>query len=180
MHIYIRHVGTNEKHGTFELVQSETDPLQGDNLTFESNMTQDYSSNLFYDPVPFEFLKTYETKPQVIVTVGDQPAVCHNLTCDFVYTEPVGEVTSFTFDAATKKVVLTGTSFPTNPVDIRSVEFALTPCAVDSNTLSDTNLECTLVHEPTCGDFTPVLVANLGLIPNNAAMAATTVTCTIT
>ena len=42
----------------------------------------------------------------MIVTVGDDPAVCHNLTCDFTFIEPVGEITSFTFTESTKKLVM--------------------------------------------------------------------------
>jgi hypothetical protein len=57
-----------------------------------------YSTNLWYDPIPFEMLKTYETEPQVLVQIGDLPAVCHNLTCDYTYVEAVGEITAFTFD----------------------------------------------------------------------------------
>lgn len=34
----------------------------------------------------------------MIVTVGDMPAVCHSMKCDFTHIAAVGEVTSFTFD----------------------------------------------------------------------------------
>jgi hypothetical protein len=54
------------------------------------------STNLFYPVIPFEMLKTYETEPQVIVKVGDLPAVCHNMTCQWNYTIPEGEITAFT------------------------------------------------------------------------------------
>lgn len=57
-------------------------------------------------------LKTYETEPQVMVSVGDFPAVCHNLTCNYNYTVPVGEVTAYTYTALTKTLVLTGTLLP--------------------------------------------------------------------
>jgi hypothetical protein len=112
VNILLRFTGLHEKPGQFEIVSSETKPLVGDNLTFSANVTQPYSTNLFYEPVPFEFLRTYETKPQLIVHVDGEPVVCHNLTCDFVFTEPVGEVSAFTFDPASKKLVLTGTNLP--------------------------------------------------------------------
>ena len=63
-------------------------------------------------------LRTYETEPQLIVTVNNLPAVCHNMTCDFTYVAPVGEVTSFTFDQSTSKLVLTGTELPSVIDDI--------------------------------------------------------------
>ena len=91
------------------MVSSTVGPLQGNNLKFESKTIYPYSTNLFYNPVPFEFLKTFEEKPQLIVNVGSQPAVCHNMTCDFTYVENKGEVTGFKFDETTKKMVITGT-----------------------------------------------------------------------
>lgn len=70
-------------------IMSGTDtPLSGVNHSFYSNKTVEASTNLFYEAVPFEMLRTYETKPQVLVTVGDYPAVCHNLTCHFNYSVP--------------------------------------------------------------------------------------------
>ena len=136
-----------------------------------------YSTNLFYEPVPFEWLRTFETNPQLIVTVNSTPAVCHNLTCDFVYTDPVGEITDFTYDHATKKVVLTGTDLITQP--IRYIMFAKSRCAVDASTATNTSVTCTLVQEPTCGDHVPYLTSRLGLINNNAGLTPVTVTCTV-
>jgi hypothetical protein len=154
--------------------------LTGDNLTISFTTKVPYSSNLFYDPVPFEFLKTYHNTPQLIVSVDGRPAVCHNLTCDFSYTDPVGEVSSFTFDSATNKVVITGTSLPTSATEIRKVMFALSECIPDSATMTATNLECTLSKEPTCGSFAPSLISVLGVIPNAASVVPLTIGCTVT
>jgi len=139
-----------------------------------------YSTNLFYEPIPFEMLKTYETKPQLLVSVGDLPAVCHNLTCDFTYTAPIGEITAFTFDAATNQVVITGTDFPTAVEDIRNVKFAKSTCVVDAATLTATNIECTLAREPTCGSYIPKVTAKLGKIPHVSTIVEEVVDCTIT
>ena len=125
-------------------------------------------------------LRTFETEPQLIVTVDNLPAVCHNLTCDFTYVPPVGEVTAFTFDQSTSKLVLTGTDMPSMVTDIDKVEFALSSCLIDESTLSATNLECTLVKEPTCGDHLPILTSNLGVIPNVDGMTAETINCEVT
>lgn len=63
-------------------------------------------------------LKTFEEKPQMIINVDTLPAVCHNMTCGFTYIANQGEVTAFTFDAATKKVAITGTNLPTKLTDL--------------------------------------------------------------
>ena len=49
-----------------------------------------------------------------MVTVDNEPAACHNMTCDFTYVAPVGKVASATYDATTKKLVVTGVDLPTN------------------------------------------------------------------
>jgi hypothetical protein len=127
----IRFIGLNADPGQFEIVQSETTPLVGGNLTFFANTTVPYGTNLFYEPIPFEMLRTFETEPQLIVSVGKLPAVCHNLTCDFTYILPEGEITAFTYDESTKKLVLTGTNLPSVISNISKVEFALAECVVD-------------------------------------------------
>ena len=179
VNLLFRFTGLHEKPGQFEIVNTDTTPLTGDNITFLSNVTQPYSTNLFYEPIPFEFLRTYETKPQLIVHVDGEPVVCHNLTCDFVYTAAVGEVTAFTFDASTKKLVLTGTSLPDSVSKIRQITFSQQTCTIDATSLSATHIECTLDQEPTCGDWLPKLVSTLGVVPNAASLTANTVTCVI-
>ena len=59
----IRFNGLNADPDQYELESSERSPLEGTNLTFYSNTTVPYSSNLFYEGIPFEFLRTYETEP---------------------------------------------------------------------------------------------------------------------
>ena len=175
----LRFTGLNENPGQFEIMSSTVTPLTGDNITYSSTTPIPYSTNLFYEPIPFEFLKTYETKPQLLVEVDGLPVVCHNLTCDFTYTQPVGEVTSFTFDAPSKKLVLTGTNLPDSVSKIRHVIFSLSECEVNPATLSATNLECTLKKEPTCGSYVPTLTSVLGVVPNSASLTAQTVSCSI-
>lgn len=163
------------------MVSSEDNPLVGTNITYYSNTTVPYSTNLFYEPIPFEFIRTYEEEPQLIVTVNDVPAVCHNLSCNFTYVEPVGEITAFTYDHSTKVLVITGTDLPNVTSNISSVDFAHTHCTIDDTTLSDTNLECTLDEDPTCGDHMPILTSVLGIIPvNDTLVTAETITCTLT
>ena len=82
------------------------------NETDETTHTDEVGTNLFYEPIPFEFIRTFEELPQLIVSVNEVPAVCHNLTCDFTYIEPVGIIDSFTYDHSTRVLVITGTNLP--------------------------------------------------------------------
>lgn len=124
-------------------------------------------------------LKTYETEPQVLVQIGDLPAVCHNLTCDYAYVEPVGEISAFTFnqDAGTLNIV--GSSLPSNSSNITSVTFAHSTCTIDESTRTETNIDCTLDRAPVCGDYTPILLTYLGIIPNAGTVATQSVSCSI-
>lgn len=111
--VRIRFTGINADPGQFTIKSGTTAPLTGKDVAVAWRTPLPYGTNLFYAPVPFEFLKTYEEKPQVVVSVDGEPAVCHNMTCDFTYVEAAGEVTTATFDPATKKLVITGTALPT-------------------------------------------------------------------
>lgn len=138
-------------------------------------------TNLFYEPIPFEFIRTFEEKPQLIVTVNDVPAVCHNLTCDFTYIEPpVSMIDSFTYDLSTRVLVLTGTELPNVAANISHVYFAYTHCTIDWTTVDDSTLTCTLDDNPTCGNHIPILTSRLGVIPVNEAVTAESITCVLT
>lgn len=131
--------------------------------------TRNYSSNLFYQPIPFEMLKTYETKPQLVVDVGGLPAACHNLSCDFSYIQNVGEITSFQFTESTKKLVITGTDLPKNFSNIATIEYAQSFCTPDETVALDgTSITCTLNRNPTCGNWKPILISTLGKIGLNS------------
>jgi hypothetical protein len=49
--------------GEFKFVSSEEEPLTGEDIVINTEIVQEYGTNLFYDPIPFEMLKTYETEP---------------------------------------------------------------------------------------------------------------------
>jgi hypothetical protein len=115
-----------------------------------------------------------------LVEVDGLPAVCDGLACDFTYIANKGEVTAFTFDESTKKLVLTGIDMPTGD-DIESVVFAQSTCTVDTAVSTATSITCTLDRNPTCGTWTPTLNAKLGKIINAAsALTGLAVQCTVT
>jgi len=179
--LYIRFIGMNGNHTQMKIVSGVDAPLTGgaDATAMEYNGTKiiEGGSSIFYEAIPFEMLRTYETQPQVIVNVGDYPAVCKNLTCNFHYIEPEGEVTAFTYTAGTKELQLTGTNLPANASMIRHVEFAHSYCTLTA--VSNTSVTCTMDHEPVCGDHLPKLVATYGLVNNSATLTAETITCTV-
>jgi len=61
--IRFRFKGLNEDPGQFEIVSSTTSPLSAKDLVLKAETILPYGTNLFYNPLPFEFLKTYEEKP---------------------------------------------------------------------------------------------------------------------
>jgi hypothetical protein len=130
---FIRYIGKKAPMGLISIESGLVTPLTGTNITFYSNVSMPRSTNLFFDPLPFEWLKTYETAPQLLVTVGDYPAVCHNLSCDFKYTVPQGLVTAYTYSQANNRtLVLNGTQLPENSSLVRQVDFAHSPCDIVS------------------------------------------------
>lgn len=157
------------------LVQGAT--VSAADLEYNSTKVVNASQSLFFESIPFEMLRTHETKPQVIVQVGDFPAVCKNLTCHFNYTVPEGNVTGFTYTAASKQLQLQGVGLPANASLIRHVEFAHSLCTVSQ--ADNASLTCTLDHEPVCGSHLPKLVAKRGLVNNSASLVAETITCTV-
>jgi hypothetical protein len=114
-----------------------------------------------------------------MVTVDNSPAVCHNLTCDFTYIDPVGEITAFSFDSATNKLIITGTELPVVG-EIYHIQFAKSFCTIDESVHTATNIECTLDQEPVCGDHLPILTHNLGLVPLVDSIVPDTIVCTLT
>jgi hypothetical protein len=66
--LYIRYIGKNEPVGLATIVPGDDNPLSGGgDIVAYSNVTIPYGKNLFFEPIPFEMLRTYETEPQVLV-----------------------------------------------------------------------------------------------------------------
>lgn len=61
--IYVTFEGLNFDPAQLEIVESTDKPLAAMDITYEMKTIEPFSSNLWYEPIPFEFLKTYETKP---------------------------------------------------------------------------------------------------------------------
>ena len=127
-------------------------------------------------PIPFEMLKTFEEKPQMIVNVGTEPAVCHAVDCGFVHIAAAGEITSFTYDAASSTLTITGTDLPTNTNLVQSIEYAKSNCTITnadaSGVLPGTSVVCTLDRTPTCGSYKPLLTTFKGNVAHASGLAS--------
>lgn len=70
------------------MLNSTTNGLHGNEEqppSFYVEETETYGPNAWFDVIPFEFLYTAHEIPQVIVTVGDMPAVCAFAECGYEY-----------------------------------------------------------------------------------------------
>lgn len=61
---FIDFYGYNEAPGQFIIVAEEEEPLMG-TMTYNAGTFREFNQNLFFEPIPFEMLHTYEALPQV-------------------------------------------------------------------------------------------------------------------
>lgn len=108
----IRFVGSNGPKTQMRILPGKDSPLTGPRLLYRSTKVVNASNNLYYDVVPFEWLRTFHVKPQVLVHVDGIIAVCPNMNCDFMYTEPHGEVQEFEFYETDRVLLLKGIDLP--------------------------------------------------------------------
>jgi hypothetical protein len=122
----IRFFGLNYDIPQIQIVSDIDNPLAGNNVTINNTAWIPYDPTvLFYEPVPFEFLYTYETKPQVIVNVAGIEAVCDSLDCGYNYVLPTSLITGTSLTGTT--LTITGTNFSSS---IQSVMFSHIECAI--------------------------------------------------
>ena len=120
----IRFVGLNEDIQQWKIISSTKIPVQGNSVFFNSTSWIDYDpTHLFYEPLPFEFLFTNETQPQMIMSVDGVEIVCNTLDCGYKYVAPLAQVLSFSHAASTLTIL--GSSF-VNP--ITTIMFSNIPC----------------------------------------------------
>ena len=90
---------------------SLTNPLLGTNVTLVNETVIAYDpSRVFYEPIPYEFMFTNETSPQLLVSVDGLDAVCTSMNCSYTYVPPVPSISSFTFSGNT--LTINGAYFP--------------------------------------------------------------------
>ena len=168
-------------NGAFEIIIGE---LENVGIVSETEEVVPLSSKIFYENIPFEMLKTVETRPQVIASVGGLPAVCKNLNCDYEYRNATAEITSWIYNPSTRELIVRGTGFPVSDPDnqISYIRIGRRNCKgwwLPGST-TETELRCTLAAQPRCGQTSPLVVTRRGRIPVNAGQPPTEVDCAIT
>jgi hypothetical protein len=103
------------------------------------------SSNLFYEPLPYEFLFTNETQPQVLVSVDGLEAVCASLKCGYTYIQPTSSISSFSLSNG--KLTIKVTNLTTS---IKSITLGGQVCSGITVTGSST-LTCSVI--PVAGSW---------------------------
>ena len=122
--IVIRFVGLNYDIPQMEVLDSLDDPVKGNEPSVNQTTWIAWDpTRIFYEPVPFEFLYTEESSPQVIVSIDGVEAVCHSLNCDYNYVQPASLITNVVLDGNTLSI--TGTNFSTS---IKKIEFSHVEC----------------------------------------------------
>ena len=126
-------------------------------LELLSEEIQGRGGKIYYKVIPYEFIYTDETTPQVLLSIDtpttDNPgayldAVCAKLACGYTYVEPDAEVLTMTVSSL--DVSFTGTSMP---LDLTSVTIGYTDCVIVSS--SDTAISCTLATPLFAGTWIP-------------------------
>ena len=155
----------------------EDQPIKGVNAAIENTVLNERgrgTKNVYYKFIPFEYLYTDESTPQVLVTVDDMTAVCVNLDCGYTYEAPTAEVELMAVtDLA---VTITGTNLPT---DIESIEIGYANCVVEDGN-SDTSITCNFDVPPAAGDWIPKIKDSKGLFPTVTTFTAYSVDLVVT
>ncbi len=144
--LLFRFVYLNMDIHQFEIVDGGSSQLTGSEVVINSTTWIPYSSqNIFYEPVPFEFMYTNEVNPQVIVSVDGLEAVCDSLDCGFRYIEPTSNITDFSLSG--NLLTITGENLTDTIV---SVSFSNVPCTNVVQT-GTTSITCTVI--PVAGSW---------------------------
>ena len=140
--------------------------LYPDDITATLTSVRVPGNTVFYNTIPSEYLRTIESKPQVVVEIDGRNAVCRG-DCSFVYKNPpiypkvsVVTVNSLTLD-------ITGELFDAS-ADATTIRIGYALCVVTS--ISETSISCDLPLGPTgevavAGTWTPkVHIVNKGFV----------------
>lgn len=149
-------------------------PLTGDTPKFVAVTQRPYGTSLMFEPIGLEFLYTDAKNPQVLVNVDGLPALCVNMNCDYAYVQAVSQVTSQTYDSASRLLTVTGSALPTSDLQ---VSFGGVGCAASPAPIFTLNqIQCTLVSKPRAGSHKAEIRSSSGLLPYAANVPAIDVT----
>lgn len=132
----------------------------GNNVIMNATTFVPYNqTSLFYEPIPFEFLYTNETSPQVVVNIEGIEAVCDSLNCNYNYIQPTAQITSFSLSSDGSLLTISGTGF-TRP--LRKITFATFPCTSPS-IVNDQTITCQT--QKVVGNWQPEVIDEYGIVP---------------
>jgi len=163
----------NQDVGQFQILSSPNVPLSGNDPTTSATVHTSYGGALFYDTIPYEFLFTAETEPQIMVSVNGLPAVCASLSCGYSYTVLNSIVTSFTRTGTA--LTINGNYLPTTDFTVIFGQTACTGGAATANQIT-----CTLENDPVSGDWVPEVRTANGLVRLHSSVNAQNVAITAT
>ena len=127
---------------------------------------REYGQNLFFEPIPLEFMRTDAYKPQVTVSVNGIDAVCPEFNCDYTYIDTDKIITAQSLTNGVD-IQIIGTGLPTSEI---AIEFANVYCLYDTIVATETQIDCTLNAMPAAGSWDVKLIDYRGLIPLDSAI----------
>jgi hypothetical protein len=99
------------------------------------------------------------------------------LNCDYSYVAATAEIATQVYDAASKLITVTGTALPTSGV---TVHFGGASCVTGTESLTATEISCTLTNQPRAGAHKAEVRDASGLLPYASAVADITITLSVT
>ena len=111
--IFIRFVSYNDDPDQITISSAVTPAITGGDplvpTTYVSETFVPYSTNQFYEPIPYEFLFTNESSPQIEVTIDGERAVCASLNCGYKFCDSNVMINGFSLSGYT--LTITGVNF---------------------------------------------------------------------
>lgn len=134
-----------------------------------SNVNYTPGSSIYYPVIPSDYLRTYQTSPQITVDIDGVRAVCRG-SCNFTVKSPpvYPELTALSVTGQVLTII--GTKFNTTQ-GATTVSIGHGPCAITS--VTTTSITCTLPQYYVAGLWLPVVFsANQGYVSSSIASSS--------
>jgi hypothetical protein len=138
---------------------------------------RNYSPNLLFNPVDFNFLSTPSAQINVLIKVNGNPAVCLG-TCDYTFLTNTPQLVYSSISGSVVTLSLTDPSHIGYALSSVTVTIGGQPCTIINPTISPIiNFQCQLPTNPNgtptevAGTYPPVVtVAQVGVVSNAPAV----------
>ena len=146
--------------------------LEPDEVVVVSEMTSIPGSNVFHQVIPSEYLRTYHTDPQIVVSIDGRRLPCRT-DCKFIYKAPpeYPSITSMTEDFGSNELVIEGNLLASQPNDTL-IEIGFENCELKS--INDTQIICEIPKDSSsliavAGTWTPIMkIKDMGIVFSSA------------